>query len=35
MGKAHDLSDASLKLEQLAANFQLVKRYLEELRDEP
>jgi len=35
MGKAHDLSGASLKLEQLAANFQQVKRYLEELRDEP
>jgi HPt (histidine-containing phosphotransfer) domain-containing protein len=35
MGKANDLSGASLKLEQLVANFQQVKRSLEELRNEP
>jgi len=35
MGKVNDLSGASLKLEQLVANFQQVKRCLEELRDEP
>lgn len=35
MGKANELSGVSQKLEQLAANFQQVKRCLEELRDEP
>jgi HPt (histidine-containing phosphotransfer) domain-containing protein len=34
MGKANDLSDASLKLEHLAANFIEVKRCLEELKNE-
>jgi HPt (histidine-containing phosphotransfer) domain-containing protein len=35
MGKANELSGASEKLEQMVANFQQVKRSLEELRDEP
>jgi HPt (histidine-containing phosphotransfer) domain-containing protein len=35
MGKANELSGASLKLEQLATNFLQVKYCLEELRDEP
>lgn len=33
MGKANDLSGAGQKLEQLAADFLLVKHCLEELRD--
>ena len=34
MGKSNDLSGADNKLEQLAADFLLVKQRLEELRDE-
>jgi len=35
MGKANDLSSASPKVEQLADDFVLVKRRLEELKNEP
>jgi HPt (histidine-containing phosphotransfer) domain-containing protein len=34
MGKANDLSGADKKLEQLAADFLLVRQCLEELKDE-
>ncbi len=35
LGKANDLSDAESKVEQLASDFVLVKRRLEELKNEP
>ena len=35
MGKANDLSSAGPKVEQLAADFRLVKGCLEELKNEP